>query len=122
MEYRGYECPQEVRKRCCCAKVRPHLTSPHPTPHTHTFQFINDYTPMEFEELVEQFDTYDVDGSKVRDFTQLFATQLTDALPMANLSRCSSAHRPWTHLRYKRSCMRWRWISPSIQPRNFSRR
>ena len=38
LEYKGYECPQE---------------------------YVNDFTPMEFEEMVEQFETYDVDGNGV---------------------------------------------------------
>ena len=40
MDYHGYSCPAE---------------------------YINDYTPMEFEELVEMFEKYDVDGSQSLD-------------------------------------------------------
>ena len=76
MEYKGYECPQEVS-----AFLRPdpqplHRSTPLPSPLTNLTppppkcsppQYVNDFTPMEFEELVEQFDTYDVDGSKTLD-------------------------------------------------------
>ncbi len=44
LEYKGYVCPQE---------------------------YVNDYTPMEFEELVEQFIKYDIDESHSLDKFEL---------------------------------------------------